>query len=49
MQAADRDGVRVHPDKAAFEASPSDSIDYGVMEKAKRVAVVPVAMVGVET
>ena len=44
LKGAQRDGVRVHPDKAAFEASPSDSIDYAVMEKADRVAVVPVAM-----
>ncbi|WP_294190357.1 mannose-1-phosphate guanylyltransferase/mannose-6-phosphate isomerase [uncultured Sphingomonas sp.] len=44
LEGARRDGVRVHPDKAAFEASPSDSIDYAVMEKAERVAVVPVAM-----
>ncbi|SEK53614.1 mannose-1-phosphate guanylyltransferase (GDP) /mannose-6-phosphate isomerase, type 2 [Sphingomonas palmae] len=44
LEGAQRDGVRVHPDKTAFEASPSDSIDYAVMEKAERVAVVPVAM-----
>nr|WP_193378586.1 mannose-1-phosphate guanylyltransferase/mannose-6-phosphate isomerase [Sphingomonas sp. Mn802worker] len=44
MDSARREGVRVYPDKAAFEASPSDSIDYAVMEKADRVAVVPVAM-----
>ena len=39
-----RDGNRVLPDAAAFGASPSDSIDYAVMERAERVAVVPVAM-----
>ncbi|GGB20258.1 hypothetical protein GCM10011380_07300 [Sphingomonas metalli] len=39
-----RDGARIHPDAAAFATSPSDSIDYAVMEKADRVAVVPVAM-----
>lgn len=44
LNGAERDGVRVHPAKDAFEASPSDSIDYAVMEKADRVAVVPVAM-----
>jgi mannose-1-phosphate guanylyltransferase/mannose-1-phosphate guanylyltransferase/mannose-6-phosphate isomerase len=44
MTSARRDGARVHPDAAAFAASPSDSIDYAVMEKADRVAVVPVAM-----
>lgn len=36
-------GNIIHPDKSAFEASPSDSIDYAVMEKADKVAVVPVA------
>jgi len=41
---ARREGVRVYPDAAAFAVSPSDSIDYAVMEKADRVAVVPVAM-----
>ena len=44
MDAARRDGARVFPDAEAFAASPSDSIDYAVMEKAERVAVVPVAM-----
>ncbi|MFW2830171.1 mannose-1-phosphate guanylyltransferase/mannose-6-phosphate isomerase [Sphingomonas sp. ID0503] len=39
-----REGERVYPDAAAFGASPSDSIDYAVMEKAERVAVVPVDM-----
>ena len=34
----------VYPDAAAFGASPSDSIDYAVMEKAEKVAVVPVDM-----
>jgi len=38
------EGKRVWPDAAAFAASPSISIDYAVMEKAERVAVVPVAM-----
>ncbi len=41
---ASRDGVRIHPDASIFAASPSDSIDYAVMEKADRVAVVPVSM-----
>jgi mannose-1-phosphate guanylyltransferase/mannose-6-phosphate isomerase len=36
----DLDFVRV--DKAAFAASPDDSIDYAVMEKTTRAAVVPV-------
>jgi mannose-1-phosphate guanylyltransferase/mannose-1-phosphate guanylyltransferase/mannose-6-phosphate isomerase len=44
MLKADHDGARVHPDAEAFAASPSDSIDYAVMEKAERVAVVPVSM-----
>jgi mannose-1-phosphate guanylyltransferase/mannose-1-phosphate guanylyltransferase/mannose-6-phosphate isomerase len=35
-------GHRIHPDAGAFAASPSLSIDYAVMEKAEKVAVVPV-------
>ncbi len=41
---AKRTGNRILPDQAEFAASPSDSIDYAVMEKADRVAVVPVTM-----
>lgn len=44
MSLATRDGNRVTPDAEAFAASPSQSIDYAVMEKADRVAVVPVSM-----
>ena len=44
MAAATREGTRILPDEAAFAASPDDSIDYAVMEKAERVAVVPVSM-----
>jgi mannose-1-phosphate guanylyltransferase len=44
MDAARREGGRIYPDADLFAASPSDSIDYAVMEKAERVAVVPVAM-----
>jgi mannose-1-phosphate guanylyltransferase/mannose-1-phosphate guanylyltransferase/mannose-6-phosphate isomerase len=44
MDAAAREGRRIHPAAAAFAASPADSIDYAVMEKADRVAVVPVDM-----
>jgi mannose-1-phosphate guanylyltransferase len=44
VAAAKREGRRILPDEAAFAASPSESIDYAVMEKAERVAVVPVAM-----
>jgi mannose-1-phosphate guanylyltransferase/mannose-1-phosphate guanylyltransferase/mannose-6-phosphate isomerase len=44
MSKAWREGARIYPDGEAFGASPSDSIDYAVMERAERVAVVPVAM-----
>lgn len=44
MAGARREGVRVWPEPVAFARSPSNSIDYAVMEKADRVAVVPVAM-----
>ena len=44
MLKARHEGVRVFPDAEAFAASPSDSIDYAVMEKAAHVAVVPVSM-----
>lgn len=44
MAGARRVGARIWPDAEAFAQSPSDSIDYAVMEKAARVAVVPVAM-----
>ena len=44
MEAAVTEGQRILPDADAFAASPSDSIDYAVMEKAERVAVVPVSM-----
>ncbi|MBB5712141.1 mannose-1-phosphate guanylyltransferase/mannose-6-phosphate isomerase [Sphingomonas xinjiangensis] len=39
-----REGSRIWPDAESFAACPSDSIDYAVMEKAPRVAVVPVSM-----
>ncbi len=42
MASAKQDGICLHPDPAEFAASPSVSIDYAVMEKAERVAVVPV-------
>lgn len=41
---ARRTATQILPGHAAFAASPSDSIDYAVMEKAARVAVAPVAM-----
>ncbi|MEN2785777.1 mannose-1-phosphate guanylyltransferase/mannose-6-phosphate isomerase [Sphingomonas qilianensis] len=44
MDGARREDRRIFPDADAFAASPSDSIDYAVMEKADRVAVVPVSM-----
>lgn len=44
MEKAVRDGVRIQPDAVEFANSPSDSVDYAVMEKAVRVAVVPVSM-----
>jgi mannose-1-phosphate guanylyltransferase len=44
MGKAEREGARILPEAQAFAASPSDSIDYAVMEKADKVAVVPVAM-----
>lgn len=39
QRAGDADFIR--PDPAAFTASPSESIDYAVMEKSRHVAVVP--------
>jgi mannose-1-phosphate guanylyltransferase/mannose-1-phosphate guanylyltransferase/mannose-6-phosphate isomerase len=44
MEKARREDKRIWPDAEEFAQSPSDSIDYAVMEKAPRVAVVPVAM-----
>lgn len=44
MTAAAHDGACIRPQAEAFAASPSDSIDYTVMEPADKVAVVPVAM-----
>jgi len=44
MSGARVEADRVYPDAAAFGTSPDDSIDYAVMEKAERVAVVPVSM-----
>jgi mannose-1-phosphate guanylyltransferase len=44
MEKSTRDGTRILPDSVAFGRSPDDSIDYAVMEKADRVAVVPVEM-----
>ena len=44
MDKARTEGKRIYPDATAFATSPDASIDYAVMEKAERVAVVPVAM-----
>ena len=44
MDKARTDGARVYPDADAFAAAPDESIDYAVMEKADKVAVVPVSM-----
>jgi mannose-1-phosphate guanylyltransferase len=44
MAGATRAGRRLLPEAAAFAASPALSIDYAVMEKADKVAVVPVAI-----
>jgi mannose-1-phosphate guanylyltransferase len=44
MMDASRKGNRILPNASAFAACPGDSIDYAVMEKAERVAVVPADM-----
>lgn len=42
MRSARTDGEQVHPDAEAFLSSPSNSIDYAVMEGARNVIVAPV-------
>ncbi|RYD43171.1 MAG: mannose-1-phosphate guanyltransferase [Sphingomonadales bacterium] len=44
LAAGTRDGDALYADAIEFAKAPSDSIDYAVMEKDDRVAVVPVAM-----
>jgi mannose-1-phosphate guanylyltransferase/mannose-1-phosphate guanylyltransferase/mannose-6-phosphate isomerase len=44
LEGREESGRRVYPNAHAFASSPSISIDYAVMEKAERVAVVPVSM-----
>lgn len=44
MDQARREQGRIYPDAQSFRKSPSESIDYAVMEKVGRVAVVPVDM-----
>ena len=38
------DGARFHPDAAIFDTIDGDSVDYAVMERTTRAAMVPVAM-----
>jgi mannose-1-phosphate guanylyltransferase/mannose-6-phosphate isomerase len=44
ISAAQADGLFVRPDARAFERAPNISIDYGIMEKTSRGAIVPVDM-----
>jgi len=44
MEKAETRGGRIFPEAEAFARAPADSIDVAVMEKADRVAVVPVDM-----
>ncbi|HEU0045949.1 mannose-1-phosphate guanylyltransferase/mannose-6-phosphate isomerase [Sphingomonas sp.] len=44
MRKATTQGSHLIPDGGEFAACPDESVDYAVMEKADRVAVVPVAM-----
>ncbi|PWG02113.1 mannose-1-phosphate guanylyltransferase/mannose-6-phosphate isomerase [Sphingosinicella humi] len=44
LELARKDGIHIRPDPEAFGASPSLSIDYAVIEKTERAAVVPVEM-----
>ena len=44
MTNAQRSEHVIRPDASAFAACPSDSIDYAVMERAEKVACVPVSM-----
>ena len=44
VEAGETQGLRFYPDAGAFASSPNISIDYAVMEKAPKVAVVPVEM-----
>lgn len=43
MENIDTNGALIRPDPDHFAACPSNSIDYAVMERAQRVAVVPVS------
>ena len=44
VAAGHADGNRFHPDAASFAAIDGESVDYAVMEKTTRAAMVPVAM-----
>jgi len=44
MDGAKRESHRIYPERHDFAASPSQAVDYAVMEKAEKVAVVPVEM-----
>jgi mannose-1-phosphate guanylyltransferase/mannose-1-phosphate guanylyltransferase/mannose-6-phosphate isomerase len=44
VAAGHEDGNRFHPDPAIFAAIRGDSVDYAVMEKTSRAAMVPVSM-----
>ncbi|UAK25427.1 mannose-1-phosphate guanylyltransferase/mannose-6-phosphate isomerase [Sphingomonas nostoxanthinifaciens] len=44
MENARHEGSRIFPDPHAFAASPSQAVDYAVMEKTDKAAVVPVEM-----
>ena len=44
MAAARTEGDRIYPAEHDFAAAPAQAVDYAVMEKAERVAVVPVEM-----
>jgi len=44
LDAADRDGGTIRPASEHFARSPSQSIDYAVMEKESAISVVPVSM-----
>lgn len=44
LSQAVRTNTQIYPDSRQFAAAPSISVDYAVMERARRVAVIPVAM-----
>jgi mannose-1-phosphate guanylyltransferase/mannose-1-phosphate guanylyltransferase/mannose-6-phosphate isomerase len=44
MAAGHAEGHRFYPDAALFGAIEGDSVDYAVMEKTRRAAMVPVSM-----